>query len=106
MPPKTTPASVERVIRLAIARKLIVTFTYDGFERVCEPHVLGITNGSKQVLCWQSGGGSRRNKGGLPQWRRFGLNGITALHFTRETFPGARPVPFPHSKWDEVLLTV
>lgn len=101
MPPKSP---IERVVRIAIRRKLVVRFSYRGLERVCEPHVLGITNGTKQVLCWQSAGGSRR--GGIPHWRRFDLGGISSFQFTEGTFPGDRPVPFPHSKWDEVLLTV
>jgi len=105
MPPNPTRrVSVERALRLAIERKLIVTFRYNNLPRTCEPHVLGITNGATQILCWQSGGASRH--GGLPQWRRFDLGGITGLHFTRETFPGPRPVPYPHSQWDEVLLSV
>lgn len=105
MPPKSTRrVSVERALRLAIERKLIVRFNYSGLERICEPHVLGIANGATQILCWQSDGGSRR--GGLPQWRRFELSGITGLRFTRDTFPGPRPVPFPHSRWDEVLVSV
>lgn len=109
MPPRPTRSrrprvSVENALRTAISRKLIVHFRYSGLERECEPHVLGIANGRTQVLCWQLSGGSR---GGNPSnWRRFDIADISALRFTRENFLGQRPVPYPHSKWDEVLASV
>jgi len=109
MPPRPTRSrrprvSVENALRTAISRKLIIRFCYSNLERECEPHVLGMANGRLQVLCWQLSGGSR---GGNPSpWRRFDVSDITAFRFTRETFPGPRPVPFPHSSWDEVILSV
>jgi len=93
-----------RLIRLAINRKRIITFTYAGLRRTCEPHVYGTTNGRRQLLCWQLDGGSKR--GGIPEWRRFDISDILNLRVTRDAFPGARPVPYPHSKWDEIILTV
>jgi len=88
----------------AIVSLHMVSFTYDGKHRICEPHVLGNTNGQDQILTWQSSGGSVR--GGLPQWRRFDLSGITNLKIMGRKFAGYREVPFPHSVWDTVYLTV
>ena len=88
----------------AIEGKKIVRFKYSGLPRTCEPHVLGITNGRLQLLCWQISGPSR---GGDPSpWRRFDVGTLSNYHTTNDTFPGARPVPYPHSKWDEVILSV
>lgn len=98
------PQSNEKIIQQAIQHKWIVTFFYGGEHRTCEPHVLGIANGRLQVLCWQETGGSSR--GGIPEWRRFDLQEMLNLQMTREKFPGARPVPHPHSIWDQVILTV
>lgn len=96
-------APVEQV-RKAITGLNIVTFRYANLERTCEPHVYGITNGRRQLLCWQLSGESQR--GGIPEWRRFDIADIESYTVIEETFPGKRVVPYPHSKWDSVILTV
>jgi hypothetical protein len=96
---------MEDTILDALASRKILTFIYGGFPRTCEPHVLGTANRKTQVLCYQIDGGSSR--GGLPQWRRFDLGGISDLKTTNETFDGARPLPKgPHSIWDNVIKVV
>lgn len=82
----------------------MIAFTYEGKRRICEPHVLGATNGKNQVLTWQESGASQR--GGLPEWRRFDLDGISKLQVLGRKFGGYRWVPYPHSIWDAVFLTV
>jgi len=91
-------------IRKAITGLNIVTFYYANRPRTCEPHVYGITNGRDQLLCWQLDGDSQR--GGIPQWRRFDVSDIENFKITNKSFPGKRPVPYPHSIWDQVKLTV
>ena len=91
-------------IRKAITGKNIITFTYANLLRTCEPHVYGMANGRQQILCWQLSGESQR--GGIPEWRRFDLGDIRNFKITNKNFPGARPVPYPHSKWDRVILSV
>ena len=98
--PKTPPGQ----IRKAINDRLVVTFKYAGLPRTCEPHVFGITNGREQLLCWQLSGKSQRGK--IPEWRRFDVEDIQEFSLTTETFSGARPVPYPHSRWDQVLESV
>jgi len=91
-------------IRKAITEKTVVTFHYANLYRKCEVHVYGVTNGRDQILCWQLDGESQR--GGIPEWRRFDLGDVVGLKLTNETHPGYRPVPYPHSLWDQVILTV
>lgn len=98
--PRKTTAS----IRTAIAGRRVVVFWYAGRRRVCEPHVLGVTNGSVQLLCWQLEGGT--NSKIPPRWRRFDVDSIARLRITTRVFPGARPVRYPYSKWDQVIVTV
>lgn len=96
---------MENDIITAILNKKIITFLYDGANRTCEPHIFGLTNNKNQVLCYQIQGGSVR--GGIPEWRRFDLGGISDLVVTDDEFPGVRPIPTgPHSKWDTIILVV
>lgn len=102
--PRKNRRSTYRVILAAIGRRRVLRFTYADLPRVCEPHVLGITNGRRQVLCWQLSGAS---KGGDPSnWRRFDISEIKNLQVTRDTFPGKRLVPHPHSIWDHIITSV
>jgi len=96
---------MDELILSALIDKKIIIFQYDGFERICEPHVFGVANGKKQLLCYQIAGGTRR--GGIPQWRRFELTGMLKLKESGESFPGKRPVPHPPSLgWDRIIQVV
>lgn len=96
---------METILLQAISTKNMIRFTYQGRIRICEPHVYGIANGRKQVLCYQDTGGSQR--GGLPEWRRFDLQEIRDLEALDQTFPGKRTVPHPHSiGWDSLISVV
>lgn len=89
----------------AILNKSVIGFSYDGRDRICEPHILGTANRVTQVLCYQTEGGSRR--GGIPEWRRFDIAGMENLKLTGDTFDGPRPIPTgPHSIWDTIILIV
>lgn len=104
MPKPVTKGVPAGQIRKAISQKFVVTFTYAGLDRTCEVHVYGMTNGQDQILCWQVDGLSKR--GGLPNWRRFDVAYIENFEITTLTHGGFRPVPYPHSVWDQVYLTV
>jgi hypothetical protein len=96
---------MDQLILSAISSKNIITFTYQGSSRTCEPHVFGYANGRKQLLCYQLSGGSQR--GGIPEWRRFDLADIKKLKVDKSTFPGVRIVPHPHSLgWDQIIAVV
>jgi hypothetical protein len=92
-------------IEQAIKTKAIVEFNYKGHQRVVEPHVLGISKGDLQILGYQVGGTS--SSGGIPEWRRFDLSGMTSLAIADRKFPGRRPFPSGrHSSWDQEILIV
>ncbi|WP_323909637.1 WYL domain-containing protein [Aeromonas caviae] len=96
---------MEDLIIQAINKKKLIEFTYQGRPRTAEPHVLGITNGIKQVLCYQTGGHSSR--GNLPDWRRFDLHQIVGLRIVDATFPGKRAYPSGrHSSFDRRIAIV
>lgn len=95
----------QQQIEQAIRSKSIVEFNYGGHWRVAEPHVLGVSGGSVQLLGYQIGGSS--SSGGIPEWRRFELSRISGLSITNNTFPGRRPFPSGrHSSWDRQMLVV
>lgn len=96
---------MQQILKDAITNKLVVEFSYGGHNRIAEPHVLGVSNGSAQLLGYQTGGSS--NSGGLPEWRRFDLGGISGLKVLSQTFPGKRPFPSgKHSAWDYHIAIV
>lgn len=96
---------MEKVIHQAIEAKKLIEFSYGGHSRRIEPHVLGVTSGTTQVLGYQIGGSS--SSGGIPEWRRFDLPKILGLKLTDLPFPGRRPLPSgKHSSWDRQIAIV
>lgn len=77
-----------QLVEQAIQNRKILEFTYHGFLRVVEPHILGVNRGVTQVLAYQIGG--RSKSGGIPEWRRFDLHEIKNLVITNQTFSGPR----------------
>ena len=97
--------AMQSSIREAIAAKKLVEFDYQGYPRVCEPHVFGSCNGEDEVLMFQVAGGSK--SGRLPNWRRVKMNQISGLRILDDTFPGPRPFPSgSHSPWDVTYCIV
>lgn len=97
--------AMDDTIRAAIASKRLVQFTYDGLNRIAEPHVYGILNGKRQLLVFQVAGQS--SSGNLPNWRRVDVARISTMRMLDETFPGRRPYPSgDHSSFDTVLAVV
>jgi hypothetical protein len=92
-------------IQRAIANHQVIEFDYKARHRAAEPHVLGIHNGRKQVLVYQTGGES--SSGALPQWRRMDGDDISGLRVTGEKVPGRRPTGTgEHTRWDRVIAVV
>lgn len=97
--------SMNDLIRTAIAEKRIIEFDYDGYHRIAEPHIYGVLNGINELLTFQLRGGS--SSGGIPDWRRFKLQGISNLKLLDEHFPGKRPHPSGvHSSFDRRFYIV
>lgn len=97
--------TVTDTIRESIKTKHIVEFTYDGRQRIAEPHVLGIINGEVGLLIYQTGGQS--SSGGLPNWRLVKIDKIIDYNIINETFPGKRSTPTSqHTDFDTILELV
>jgi len=96
---------MDRLIRQAIDKKLLLEFSYDRSKRVVEPHVYGLKDGKRQLLTYQIRGYSA--SGNLPDWRRFDLDGITGLAVLNEHFPGPRDFSgWRDSSFDQILAVV
>lgn len=85
----------------AIEQRKIVEFTYQGHPRVVQPAAYGMGNRKRKETLhgYQFGGSSQR--GFLPHWRNFHVEGITGLVVKDEVFgpnpPGYQPQPFPET---------
>ena len=85
---KSPRAKLDDSIRKAISTKRLISFDYQGYTRLAEPHVYGKKRGRNQILVYQVGGGS--STGGLPQWRRLEVDKISNFKLTRKRFAGRR----------------
>lgn len=98
-------ATLDRLLRLAIAERRQITFMMDGCHRVGEPHDYGIHAGVPRLFFYQTGGQS--SSGAALGWRWATLAKITDLTVLDRTFPGARTAPSGrHIVWDELFATV
>lgn len=95
---------MDGMIRQAINGKKLLGYDYDGYHRIVEPHVYGKKDGEDAILVYQVRGQS--SSGGLPNWRRMKLRGITNMTVLDETFRGRRPVSGSHSSFDTTYLIV
>jgi hypothetical protein len=77
----------EQTIIQAIENRRLLEFEYHDRLRLVEPHILGICYGVAQLLAYQIAGESQ--SGGLPEWRRFDVEKMQSLKFTRYVFEGS-----------------
>ncbi len=86
----------------AIHERKLISFEYQGKERIAEPHDYGLQNGIERLLCYQVAGTS--GSGRLPSWRLIDVAKIQKLKVTSRNFPGNRPAPSgQHHRWDVVF---
>lgn len=98
-------ATVDKGLRLAIAKRRIVRFLYKGYTRVAEPHDYGVTGGRIRLLSYQIGGQSSSNP--ALGWRWVNPDDISEFEILDQTFPGPRPAPSgQHTEWDELYASV
>lgn len=96
---------VIEAITKAIQSKQIIEFTYNGFKRIAEPHVLGIKNGVYNLLIFQIGGQS--SLGRLPNWRIVKVEKIYDLKLINDYFEGKRSTQTgQHTDFDTILELV
>ena len=98
-------ATIDQLLRAAIAQKRLVAFWLDGCERVAEPHDYGVMNGTIRLFFYQVGGASRS---GRPiGWRWAELGKITDLRVLDDRFAGARAAPSGrHVQWEKLYASV
>ena len=97
-------APPDQVIRNAINGLRLVAFTYDGLERVLEPHDFGEMKGELKLFGYQIAGESRSGK--LPDWRLVSLSKATEWRVLDTTFAGPREIPTgQHHKWERLLAS-
>jgi hypothetical protein len=74
----------------AIAARRLLAFSYEGFERIVEPHRCGHnTAGHDALLAWLVRGYSESGAGA--GWRTYLLTEMRLLRALEETFASARP---------------
>src|SRR3954453_1217642 len=78
----------ERLVRAILDHRL-VSFRYQGRERIVEPHLLGPTGaGEPMLVAYQTAGTSR--SGDVPGWRTFITTSMDDVEVLEQTFPGPR----------------
>ena len=79
----------------AIRARRLLRFIYDGYERVVEPHMYGISGASHEMLsCFLVGGWSRSEP--EPGWRNYLVREMHDIHALAEPFMSPRPEFNPH----------
>lgn len=77
-------------IKNAIQTKCLLSFVYDGFQRVVEPHTYGIdTKGHSALRAYQVRGGSE--SGEYIGWKLFHVDQMHQVTVVTQHFSGPRP---------------
>jgi hypothetical protein len=74
----------------AIRARRVIRFIYDGYERVAEPHLYGISTADHEVLSAYLIGGWSASEG-APGWRKYRVRDMHDIHALAEPFAGPRP---------------
>jgi hypothetical protein len=74
----------------AIRARRLVRFVYDGYERVAEPHLYGISTANHEVLSAYLVGGWSASEG-APGWRKYLVREMDDIQALAESFAGPRP---------------
>lgn len=73
----------------AIESRNLLEFSYNGHQRVVEPHTFGVsTKGNDSLSAYQIEGTS--DKGVVPDWKLFTTSKIVGLKKSDQTFSGTR----------------
>lgn len=89
-------------IESAIQNLQLLSFIYDGYSRVVEPHTYGIdTKGHLALRAYQVRGGSE--SGEYVGWKLFHVDEMRGLTVLSERFVGARP---KYKRGDSAFFTI
>ena len=93
---------MKEIVCNAIAKKKLLSFGYEGFERVVEPHLCGQNvAGHDLLLAWVIRGHSKSDP--RPGWRNYLLTEMRNVRVLEDTFDRARPGFKPH---DSRIITI
>ena len=93
---------MNNVICQAIRERKILSFTYDDFPRVVEPHCYGVsTAGNSALRCYQTSGGSSSGK--VPGWHMMKTDKIIGLTVSQSVFAEPRA---EYKKGDKGMSTI
>jgi hypothetical protein len=104
--PSPAKDTLDTQLRFAIANKRMIRFTYEGAERIAEPHDYGVRDGAAKVLAFQrrKAGRTDRNVRG---WRWLELPKIENCSVLEATFSGTREAADQdHHHWDVLYARV
>ena len=77
-------------IEVAIERRRLLEFRYDGFRRVVEPHAFGVSNRGRYTLrAYQVDGGSE--SGATEGWKLFHVAVMQSIVVSPRRFETPRP---------------
>lgn len=81
----------------AIRNRRVLEFTYEGYNRIVEPHCHGRTQrGNECLRAYQTRGGSSSGK--VPDWKMFTVAKMSGVSVSNNTFSGTRPGYNPNDK--------
>lgn len=103
--PFPAPDDVDRLIRMAIHSRRLLSFDLNGLPRRAEPHDYGIVDGIPKLFFYQVGG---RSSSGRPLgWRWAIVAQMRDVRILDERFDGPREAGTArHMKWDRLLASV
>jgi hypothetical protein len=73
----------------AIRARRLIRFVYDGYERIAEPHLYGISTANHEVVSAYLVGGWSASEG-APGWRKYLVREMHDIHALAEAFASAR----------------
>jgi predicted DNA-binding transcriptional regulator YafY len=98
--------TLDQQLRSAIANKRLIQFTYEGAQRVAEPHDYGIRDGAVKTLVYQRRKGHRQDERARG-WRSLEISKIEDCVVLDDTFKGSRAKAEQHHlEWDVLFARV
>lgn len=100
----TILGSPDASLRFAIQHRRLIQFTYQGAQRIAEPHDYGVSRDRIKLLAFQVRG---QSKSPLPDWPLFEVARMERLVVLDETFRGSRGrFGQSHKQWDLLFCRV
>jgi hypothetical protein len=98
--------ALDQQLRFAIANKRLIQFTYEGAQRVAEPHDYGLRDGVVKTLVYQRRKGNRQDDRARG-WRSLEISKIHDCVVLEDAFAGSRAKAEQHHlDWDVLFARV